>query len=136
MIGNVFNFEELPCVIVTHGKEVTPEIMEHGNRNNVPVLSSKLTTAHLIRELSTYLENRLAPMTVVHGVLTVVHGLGLIIMGDSGSGKSECGLELVNRGHMLVADDYVEVRHHPGDVLIGSSGQNIKHFIEVFKEGL
>ena len=131
MIGNFFEFKELPCLIITHGKEVSQEIVEQGKRRNVPVFRSAYTTAELIRELSAYLENRLAPMTVVHGVLTVVYGLGVLIMGDSGSGKSECGLELVKRGHMLVADDYVEVRHHPGEILVGSTGQNVKHFIEV-----
>lgn len=136
VLGTVFKSKQLPCLIVTHGKEVTPEIKDQGERNKVPVIRSSLSTAHLIRELSAYLEDRLAPMTVVHGVLTVVHGLGLLILGDSGSGKSECGLELVNRGHMLVADDYVEVRHHPGDVLMGSSGGTVKHFMEVRGLGL
>jgi HPr kinase/phosphorylase len=70
-------------------------------------------------------------MVMMHGVLTVVYSLGVLIMGDSGSGKSECGLELVKRGHILVSDDVVEVRHHPGDVLIGSSGPLLKHYMEV-----
>ena len=131
MLGKVFGFKELPGVVVTHGREVSPEIVEQGNRNNVPVFRTTLTTAHLIRELSAYLENRLAPMTVVHGVLTVVYGLGVLIMGDSGTGKSECGLELVKRGHMLVSDDYVEVRHYPGDILIGAGGPMVKHYMEV-----
>jgi HPr kinase/phosphorylase len=105
--------------------------MEQANSYNVPVFCSELTTAHLIRELSAYLENRLAPMVSVHGVLTVVYGLGVLIMGESGIGKSECGLELVKRGHILVSDDLVEVRRHPGDILIGSSGPAIKHYMEV-----
>jgi HPr kinase/phosphorylase len=70
-------------------------------------------------------------MVMMHGVLTVVYSLGVLIMGDSGSGKSECGLELVKRGHILVSDDVVEVRHHPGDILIGSSGPLLKHYMEV-----
>jgi HPr kinase/phosphorylase len=131
MVGRVFTFKDLPCVVITHGREPTPEILEEANRNSVPVFQSSLSTAHLIRELSAYLENRLAPMTIVHGVLTVVHGLGVLIVGDSGSGKSECGLELVKRGHILVSDDVVEVRHHPGDVLIGSPGPMLKHYMEV-----
>jgi len=136
IIGMVFGFKDLPCVIITHGKEATPEIIEEANRKKIPVYRSSMSTAHLIRELSAYLENRLAPMTVVHGVLTAVYGIGVLIMGESGSGKSECGLELVKRGHMLVADDYVEVRHHPGDVLIGSCGATVKHFMEVRGMGL
>jgi HPr kinase/phosphorylase len=131
MVGKVFGFKDLPCVIITHGHEATAEIVEQANRKDVPVFRTSLTTAHLIRELSAYLENRLAPMMVAHGVLTVVYGLGVLIMGDSGSGKSECGLELVKRGHILVSDDIVEVRHHPGDVLIGSPGPLLKHYMEV-----
>lgn len=130
MLSTVFSSSELPCVIITHGHEATPEILEQANTNKVPVFCTSLTTAHLTRELSAYLENRLAPMASVHGVLTVVYGLGVLIVGDSGIGKSECGLELVKRGHILVADDLVEVRRHPGDILIGSS-PSIKHFMEV-----
>jgi len=131
MLGTVFQAPELPCVLIPHGHEATPEILEEAGRRNVPVFCSTLTTAHLTRELSAYLEDRLAPMVSVHGVLTVVYGLGVLIVGDSGIGKSECGLELVKRGHILVADDLVEVRRHPGDVLIGSTGPSIKHFMEV-----
>lgn len=131
MLGRVFGFRDLPGVILTHGHETTPEILDQSNRNKVPVFRTPLTTAHLIRELAAYLENRLAPMTIMHGVLTVVYGLGVLIVGDSGSGKSECGLELVKRGHILVSDDVVEIRHHPGDVLIGSSGPMLKHYMEV-----
>lgn len=131
VLSKVFGFKNLPCVIVTHGREIGPEVLEQGNRYGVPVFRSTLTTAHLTRELSAYLEKRLAPMVVMHGVLTVVYGLGVLIVGESGSGKSECGLELVKRGHMLVSDDFVEVRHHPGDILIGSAGPLVKHYMEV-----
>ena len=131
VLGKVFSFKDLPCVLLTHGHEPTAEIVEQSNRNNIPVFRTPLTTAHLVRELSVYLERRLAPMVMMHGVLTVVYSLGVLIMGDSGSGKSECGLELVKRGHILVSDDVVEVRHHPGDILIGSSGPLLKHYMEV-----
>lgn len=131
MLGLMFGFKDLPCVLVTHGREITPEIVDQANRNNVPVFRTTRTTADLIRELSAYLENRLAPTTIMHGVLVVVYGLGVLITGDSGSGKSECGLELVKRGHMIVSDDFVEVRRHPGDILIGSSGPLVKHYMEV-----
>lgn len=130
-LGIMFGFKDLPCVIVTHGREITPEIVDQGDRNKVPVFRTTRTTADLIRELSAYLENRLAPTTIMHGVLVVVYGLGVLIVGESGSGKSECGLELVKRGHMIVSDDFVEVRRHPGDVLVGSSGPLVKHYMEV-----
>jgi HPr kinase/phosphorylase len=116
---------------LTHGHDATPEIIDQSTRNKVPVFRTSLTTAHLIRELSVYLERRLAPMAIMHGVLTVVYGLGVLIVGDSGSGKSECGLELVKRGHILVSDDVVEVRRHPGDLLIGSAGPMLRHYMEV-----
>jgi len=136
MLGKIFGFKELPCAIVTHGRDILPEIIDQANRNTVPVFRTTLSTAHLIRELSAYLENRLAPTTIVHGVLTVVYGLGVMIVGESGTGKSECGLELVKRGHILVSDDVVEVRHYPGDILVGSSGPNVKHYMEVRGLGL
>src|SRR5258708_6594802 len=131
MVGRMFGFKDLPGVIITHGNEASPEIIEQSNRNAVPVFRAPLSTAHVIRELTAYLENRLAPMMTVHGVLTVVYGLGVLIVGESGSGKSECGLELVKRGHILVSDDVVEVRHHPGDILVGSAGPMVKHYMEV-----
>lgn len=131
VLSRVFGFKALPCVIVTHNREIGPELSELGNKYNMPVFRSALTTAHLVRELSAYLEKRLAPMVVMHGVFTEVYGLGVLISGDSGTGKSECGLELVKRGHILISDDFVEVRHYPGDILIGSPGPLIKHFMEV-----
>ncbi len=130
-LGIMFGFKDLPCVVITHGREITPEIIDQGDRNKVPVFRTTRTTADLIRELAAYLENRLAPTTIMHGVLVVVYGLGVLIVGESGSGKSECGLELVKRGHMIVSDDFVEVRRHPGDILIGSSGPLVKHYMEV-----
>ncbi|MCB4755991.1 MAG: HPr(Ser) kinase/phosphatase [Elusimicrobia bacterium] len=131
MIGRVFGTPELPGAIVTHGREVMPEMMEQATRNNVPIFRSGLTTAHVIRELSAYLEKRLAPTVRMHGVLTVVYGLGVLIVGESGIGKSECGLELVKRGHILVCDDAVEIRRLPGDILIGASSPVVEHYMEV-----
>ncbi len=131
MLGRVFNSPGLPCAIITHGRDAMPEMVEAASRNGVSIFCTSLTTAHLIRELSAYLENRLAPMVKHHGVLTVVYGLGVLIVGESGIGKSECGLELVKRGHILVSDDVVEVRRHPGDVLIGASGPLVRHYMEV-----
>jgi HPr kinase/phosphorylase len=131
ILNRVFGSPELPGVVITHGREVLPEILDQSNRHTIPVLASSLSTASLTRELSAFLENRLAPMTAVHGVLTVVYGLGVLILGEAGIGKSECGLELVKRGHILVADDLVEIRRRPGDILNGTAGQGIQHYMEV-----
>jgi len=70
-------------------------------------------------------------MTTIHGVLVDVYGLGVLIVGESGIGKSECGLELMKRGHILVADDVVQIKHKPGDILVGSAGALLKHHMEV-----
>jgi len=131
ILTRIFRSAELPCILITHGREPVPELVELSNLNNIPIYSTKLTTADLIRELSAFLDHRLAPMTYVHGVLTVVYGLGVMLTGDSGIGKSECGLELVKREHILVADDLVEIRRHPGDILLGASGSSIQHYMEV-----
>jgi HPr kinase/phosphorylase len=97
----------------------------------VPLLRTSLDTAAFVGELSALLEDKLAPVTRVHGVLVDVYGLGVLIQGDAGIGKSECALELVKRGHILVSDDMVELRQKRGDVLIGSCPEPLKHYMEV-----
>jgi HPr kinase/phosphorylase len=94
-------------------------------------LRSGLTTAHLIGELTVYMEEKLAPTTTIHGVLMNVYGLGVLLVGDSGIGKSECALELIKRGHMLVADDVVEVRQRLGGILFGTGAELIRHHMEL-----
>lgn len=131
ILNRVFNSEGLPCMIITGGRDATPELLDLSDKFNVPLFCTRLKTADLVRELSAYLENRLAPMATIHGVMTVVYGLGVLIVGASGIGKSECGLELVKRGHILVADDLVEVRRRPGDIIYSSAGPGIKHYMEV-----
>jgi HPr kinase/phosphorylase len=127
----ILSSPELPCVIVTHGRETAPEVQEECDRLNVPLLRSGFETARLIGELTAYLEERLAPSTTVHGTLISVYGMGVLILGSSGIGKSECALELLKRGHMLVADDRVEVRHKPGGILVGSGDPLVQHHMEV-----
>lgn len=127
----ILSMQDLPCLIVTHGREIMPELQEECDRLGVPLLQTELETARLIGELTAYLEERLAPATAQHGTLVSVYGMGVLIMGTSGIGKSECALELLKRGHMLVADDRVEVHHKPGGILVGVGNSLVQHHMEV-----
>ena len=127
----ILSSPDLPCLIITHAREVVPEIQEECDRLMVPLFRSAFETARLIGELTAYLEERLAPSTSVHGTLVSVYGMGVLILGPSSIGKSECALELLKRGHMLVADDQVEVRHKPGGILVGAGNQIVQHHMEV-----
>jgi len=131
VFDRLLSVDQLPCLILTHGRDPVPEITEQCDRYKVPLFQSQWETARLIGELTAYLEERLAPQQAVHGVLVNVYGMGVLILGDSGIGKSECALELLKRGHMLVADDRVDVRHKPGGILVGSGNALVQHHMEV-----
>jgi HPr kinase/phosphorylase len=118
-------------VIVTHNAPMPPALTQACKKHGVPLLRSAYDTATLTSELSEALEARLAPMTTVHGVLVDVYGLGVLIQGDAGIGKSECALELLKRGHILVADDAVQVQHRRGGYLRGSCPEPLKNHMEV-----
>jgi HPr kinase/phosphorylase len=128
--------KKLPCIVLTRGIKPHREVIDVANALQVPLLRSSLTTAHLIGELTVYLEEKLAPTTTIHGVLMNVYGLGVLLAGDSGIGKSECALELLKRGHMLVADDVVEVKHRLGGVLYGTGAELIRHHMELRGVGI
>jgi len=119
--------KRLPCIVLTRGIKPHKEVIEVAEALKIPLLRSGLVTAHLIGELTVYLEEKLAPTTTIHGVLMNVYGLGVLLVGDSGIGKSECALELLKRGHMLVADDVVEVKQRLGGVLYGTGAELIRH---------
>jgi len=127
---------QLPCILLTLGLEVPPDLAEASERAGVPLLRTKLPTSIAIARLTTRLDDQLAPRETRHGVLIDVLGLGVLITGESGIGKSECALDLVGRGHRLVADDAVEVRCRSGTVLIGRSPELIRHHVEVRGLGL
>ncbi len=130
-LKDFFKFK-IPCIILTHKQDPKPELLELSDQFQVPFFVSGLETAVLASELATYLEEKLSPTITLHGVLVDVYGLGVLISGDSGIGKSECALELIKRGHMLVSDDVVRVQHRSGGVLIGKSANEImKHHMEV-----
>ncbi|WEG13610.1 HPr(Ser) kinase/phosphatase [Pullulanibacillus sp. KACC 23026] len=122
---------ETPCIIVSRSLEVPEELIEAAQTAGVPVLKTRLKTTHLSSLLTNYLEGRLAPMTSVHGVLVDVYGVGVLLTGSSGVGKSETALELVKRGHRLVADDSVEIRQTGENEVVGSAPDLIQHLLEI-----
>ena len=127
---------ELPCLLVTAGAEIAPEVLVEGERANVPILRTPVPTAAAIGKLTAVLEDRLAHREIIHGVLIDILGLGVLIVGDSGIGKSECALDLVVRGHRLVADDTVEVRRRSESIVIGACPELTRHHMEVRGLGL
>lgn len=130
-LNKMFEKKDLPCVIVTGGIKPSKAIVDAAKKNNVPLITTQLSSADLIRELTMYLDDKLAPSINLHGVLVNVYGLGVLIQGDAGIGKSECAIELLKRGHILIADDLIEVKRRMGHILVGSSPKLIKNFMEV-----
>jgi HPr kinase/phosphorylase len=120
-----------PAIIITRDLEVPKELIEASERESVPVLRTKIKTTRFSSRLTNYLESKLAPTTAVHGVLVDIYGIGVLITGKSGVGKSETALELVKRGHRLVADDCVEIRQEDQDTLVGTSPELIEHLLEI-----
>lgn len=127
---------DFPCVVLTLGLEPPAELVAEAERIGVPVLRTSASTPTAIARLTTVLEDRMATREVLHGVLLDILGLGVMITGESGIGKSECALDLVGRGHRLVADDTVEVKVRGESVLIGSCPDLTRHYVEIRGLGL
>lgn len=121
----------IPCMIFCRGLEPRPLFMELGNKYGVPVLATDDGTSSFFSELNRFLKIELAPRISIHGVLVDVFGEGVLITGESGIGKSEAALELINRGHRLVTDDVVEIRKVSDDTLVGKAPDITRHFIEL-----
>ena len=121
----------VPCVIMAADLDPLPAVRKACLGADVPVLKTKMESAAFVAEFSRYLDERLSPITHVHGVLLNVSGSGVLLRGEAGIGKSECALELIKRGHILVADDVVEVQRRWGRFLVGSCPEMLKHYIEV-----
>jgi len=122
---------EPACIVVTKGLDVPQELLEAADAANVALLRTPLVSSQLIEELQAFLEHSLAPTVSLHAVLVDVLGVGILLLGKSGVGKSEAALELIMRGHRLVADDLVEVRRVGTDILLGWPSELIKHHMEV-----
>jgi len=120
-----------PGIVITRGLEVPEELIEASEQEAVPVMRSQLKTTRLVSQLTNYLEIKLAPTIAIHGGLVDVYGVGVLITGQSGVGKSETALELVKRGHRLVADDCVEIRQEDQESLVGNSPPLIEHLLEI-----
>ena len=127
---------DIPAVMITAGLPAPPELLLASNRAGVPLLATPLSTPIAIAKVSAILEDSLAERTIIHAVLMDILGLGVLIVGESGIGKSECALDLVVRGHRLVADDTVEIRRRAESVLIGTCPDLTRHHMEVRGLGL
>lgn len=134
-LAKFFSFE-LPCVFITKGQDVPAEMLDLARGRGVPLLRSRLKTAEFYRRIKPIVEEAFAPSTTLHGSLADVYGVGLLFMGRSGIGKSECVLDLVERGHRLVADDVVQVVRRGNDVLIGRGHELAAHHMEIRGIGL
>lgn len=120
-----------PCLIVTRGLKVEDYIINAAKEFEIPVLHTDETTSNLMAALIAFLNVELAPRCTQHGVLVEVYGEGILILGDSGVGKSETAIELIKRGHRLIADDAVEIRRVSSKALVGTAPENIRYFIEL-----
>jgi len=122
---------DTPAIIISHDVKVPEELKIASNEEHVPVFSTKMATTRFSSLLTNFLESKLAPTTAVHGVLVDLYGVGVLITGKSGVGKSETALDLVKRGHRLVADDCVEIRQEAENTLIGNAPKLIEHLLEI-----
>lgn len=121
----------IPCIIFSKDLEPEPELLKLAEEKYIPILSTSKLTSAFTAEVIRWMNVRLAPCISIHGVLVDVYGVGVLIMGESGIGKSEAALELIKRGHRLVTDDVVEIRKVSDDTLVGSAPDITRNFIEL-----
>jgi HPr kinase/phosphorylase len=129
-VERLFTFE-LPCIVVCNDQEVPPQILRLGDENSIPILVTPLHTTLLSKRVWEMLEVEFAEKTTEHGVFVEVHDMGVLILGESAIGKSECALELVMRGHRLVADDVVHISCLGGAMLVGRSSPRFPYHMEI-----
>ncbi|WP_033543942.1 HPr(Ser) kinase/phosphatase [Planococcus sp. CAU13] len=128
--------DDTPAIIIAHEEKVPQELIDASSKRHVPVLSTKMSTTRFSSLLTNYLESQLAPTTAIHGVLVDIYGVGVLITGKSGVGKSETALELVKKGHRLVADDCVEIHQEGENTLVGHPPKLIEHLLEIRGVGI
>ena len=119
------------CIVITNSLEVPEEFVEKSLEEAIPLFRSPASSSATIASITGFLDKRLAPRMTIHGVLLEVFGLGVLLLGPSGIGKSECALELVIKGHRLITDDFVEITRHGIDKITGSGGKVLKHHMEL-----
>ena len=129
-ICHLFEYH-IPCLIICKNLEVFPEMLYYGRKYGIPIFRSKDTTTNFVAELIAWLHNELAERETIHGVLLDIYGEGVLITGDSGIGKSETALELIKRGHRLIADDAVEIKKIADRTLVGTCPELIRYLIEL-----
>ena len=131
-IERLLSYKEIPCIVICR-EEIYPfpKMLECAEKNGIPIFKTNDSTTSFVAEVNRWLHVELAPRISMHGVLVDIYGEGVLITGESGIGKSETALELVRRGHRLVADDAVEIKRVSGTTLLGSAPEVIRHFIEV-----
>lgn len=130
VLSEIFS-KKPPAVIVARNIEPMPELLEATKSNGVPLLATAETTSSVVAAIVSFMNVELAPRITRHGVLVEVYGEGILLVGDSGVGKSETAIELIKRGHRLIADDAVEIRRVSARSLVGQAPSNIRHFIEL-----
>jgi HPr kinase/phosphorylase len=127
---------DIPCIVVTNGNQLDPPLLDATKQKGIPVFNTKLETTKAIYFMSDFLDDQFAPQTVIHGAFVDVYGIGVLFIGRSGIGKSEIALDLIERGHRLVADDVVMVTRKGEGILMGAGTSLVKHFMEVRGLGL
>ncbi len=123
--------DKVCCILATKGLEVPAELIKLSREEKIPILRSHALSSISVEKITGYLERRLAARMTIHGVLLEIFGLGVLLLGPSGIGKSECALELVLKGHRLISDDFVELTRLGLDTLSGSGGDVLKHHMEL-----
>lgn len=122
---------KFPALLIARGIQPHPEMLEMAKKHNITILRTKEATSSIVSTIITYLKDALAPRVTRHGVLVEVYGEGILLLGDSGIGKSEAAVELLKRGHRLIADDAVEIRRISTNSLVGTAPELIRNYIEL-----
>lgn len=134
-LEKVFHFD-MPCIIITNGNKVIPEVLELCKKKSIPLAVTAFSSTDAIHMITGYLDEIFAPEISVHGSMVDVYGIGMLFTGKSGIGKSEIALDLVERGHRMVADDTVKIRRFAENILMARGHDNLKHFIEIRGVGI